>query len=286
MPRNLHPDVSLYSGEPPEDPALQREEPRGQAPIGGRSDFFNDLNRLLTWIGIALLGIYLVTVLAAAYPVKLTDPAWINRICGTIRGGVSFPLEAMAAILLAAYLDRPSKELRPITRLRRLCSWVALGFVLMIPLQSWAGQKLIQQAIANQQAQLQPFTQALRKLYAATSEESLLAAMRSIPGAPPDLVGRFTDPLPKVRESLIRQVEPQVREREAQFETLKADIKRDSTIAIVKDGIVAFFSALGFAAIGRSRPERPTLLMGLTQPGRLRHKIHDDVSRWVDEDQA
>lgn len=261
-----------------------------QAPSegGGQklTSYFIDLNRLLTWIGIALLGIYVVTVIAAAIPVRLLDPAWINRICGSIRGGVSFPLEAMALILLGAYLDRPSKEPRLVSNLRRACSWVALGFILMIPLQSWAGQKLIEQAVGNTQAQLQPFTQALKNIYAANSEESLLQAIRTIPGAPPNIGGRFTDPLPKVRQELIRQIEPQVREKEAQAETIKSDIKRDTTIAIVKDGIVAFFSALGFAALGRSRPERPTLLLGITQPGRLRHKVHDDISRWIDEDEA
>jgi len=35
---------------------------------------------LLKWIGIALLGIYLATVLAAALPLKLLDPAWVNRV--------------------------------------------------------------------------------------------------------------------------------------------------------------------------------------------------------------
>ncbi|MFM7639980.1 MAG: hypothetical protein ACKO45_00245 [Cyanobium sp.] len=61
-----------------------------------------DLADPLRWISIALLGTYVVTVVAATLPVKLLDPAWINRICGSLRGGVSFALEAMALFLLAA----------------------------------------------------------------------------------------------------------------------------------------------------------------------------------------
>jgi len=215
----------------------------------------------LQWIGIGLLGIYGATVLAAALPIKLLDSGWINRICGSIRGGVSFPLEAMALILISSYFK--GRETPMATRLRRLCSWVALGFVLMIPLQSWAGLKLIDLAIQNQQARIQPAENALKLLYMATNGEQLLAALRAIPGAPPNISGRFEEPVAKVRDRLISEIEPQVLKQNVQLNQVIDDIRRDSLISLFKDGIVSLFSALAFAAIGRPDPYQPTLIQKL-----------------------
>ncbi len=169
-------------------------------------------------------------------------------------------------IIKTAYLERTGNESPLITRLRRLCSWVAPGFVLMIPLQSWSGQKLIELAIQNQQARIQPGEMALKAIYAATDAEHLLGAIRSIPGTPPNSDGRLEEPVEKVRDPLIRQIEPRVEKQKDQIRQVVGDIGRDSLISLVKGGIVALFSALAFAAIGRSKPNRPTLLQKLVGP--------------------
>jgi len=242
-----------------------------------------DLADALKWIGIGLLGIYVLTVIAAALPVKLMDPIWINRICGSIRGGVSFPLEAMALIMLGAYLQRTGKEPPMVTNFRRLCSWAALGFLLMIPLQSWAGQKLTNLAVQNQQARIEPAQTALKALYAATNAEKLLNAIRIIPGAPPNIGGRFDEPVPKVRERLISEIEPQVLKNNEQLKQVAGEIRRESFINLIKDGFVALFSALAFAAIGRSNPYKPTLLQSLFGSSRTYSAAMEEVSRMSDE---
>jgi hypothetical protein len=188
----------------------------------------------------------------------------------------------MALILISVYLQRTGKEPPLITRLRRLCSWVALGFVLMIPLQSWSGQKLIELAIQNQQARIQPGEMALKAIYAATDAEQLLDAIRSIPGTPPNIGGRLEEPVEKVRDRLIRQIEPQVDKQKEQIRQVVGDIRRDSLISLVKDGIVALFSALAFAAIGRSKPNRPTLLQKLVGPPSPSSAALDEFARLAD----
>jgi hypothetical protein len=259
MPRSGNPDDYGRSSEP-EDPNFGGKEASRRSGIGRR---IQDLTDPLKWIGIGLLGIYVATVVAAALPVKFMDPIWINRICGSIRGGVSFPLEAMALIMIGAYLQRTGKEPPMVTDFRRLCSWAALGFLLMIPLQSWAGQKLTDLAVQNQQARIEPAQTALKAVYAASNAEELLNAIRIIPGAPPNISGRFEEPVPKVRERLISEIEPQVRRQKEQLKQVTREIRRDSIINLIKDGFVALLSALAFAAIGRSKPHMPTFLQRL-----------------------
>jgi hypothetical protein len=239
MPRSGNTDDYGRSSEP-EDPNFGGKEASRRSGIGRR---IQDLADPLKWIGIGLLGIYVATVVAAALPVKLMDPIWINRICGSIRGGVSFPLEAMALIMIGAYLQRTGKEPPMVTDFRRLCSWAALGFLLMIPLQSWAGQKLTDLAVQNQQARIEPSQTALKAVYAASNADELLNAIRIIPGAPPNISGRFEEPVPKVRARLISEIEPQVRQQKEQLKQVTREILRDSIINLIKDGFVALFSA-------------------------------------------
>jgi hypothetical protein len=244
----------------PDDPSLSGPN---DAPLFGHGGRIQDLAEPLKWIGIGLLGTYVATVVAVALPVKLLDPIWINRICGSIRGGVSFPLEAMALIMIGAYLQRGVKEPPMVTKLRRLCSWVALGFMLMIPLQTWAGQKLIDLAVENQQVKIQPSINSFKAVYAATNAEQLIEAIQLIPGAPPNIRGRLEEPVAKVRERLISQIEPQLLEQKQQLYQVISEIRYSSLIALAKDGIVAFFSALAFAAIGRRNMHQSTLLQKL-----------------------
>jgi hypothetical protein len=277
MPRSGNTDDYGRSSEP-EDPNFGGKEASRRSGIGRR---IQDLADPLKWIGIGLLGIYVATVVAAALPVKLMDPIWINRICGSIRGGVSFPLEAMALIMIGAYLQRTGKEPPMVTDFRRLCSWAALGFLLMIPLQSWAGQKLTDLAVQNQQARIEPSQTALKAVYAASNADELLNAIRIIPGAPPNISGRFEEPVPKVRARLISEIEPQVRQQKEQLKQVTREILRDSIINLIKDGFVALFSALAFAAIGRSKPNKPTFLQRLI--GQPRTPEMEELAKLSDE---
>jgi hypothetical protein len=279
MPRSGNPDDYRRSSEP-DDPNFRGQQDSRRSGNGRR---IQDLADPLKWIGLALLGTYVATVVAAALPIKLLDPIWINRICGSLRGGVSFPLEGMALIMIGAYLQRTGKEPPMVTDFRRLCSLVALGFVLMIPLQSWAGQKLTDLAVQNQQARIEPAQKALKAFYAATNAEELLNAIRIIPGAPPNVSGRFEEPVPKVRERLISEIEPQVRQQKEQLKLVTGEIRRDSFIKLIKDGFVALFSALAFAAIGRSKPYKPTLLQSLLGSSRTSSAAMEEFSRLADE---
>ncbi len=247
----------------------------------GKTNFIQDLAEPLKWVGFALLGIYAAAVGAAALPVRLLDPAWINSVCSSIRSGVLFPLLAMVLILISAYLERTGNEPPLITRLRRLCSLVTLGFVLMIPLQIWSGQKLIDLAIQNQQARVQPLDMALRALYATANADELQAAIRSIPGASPNISNRFDEPVRLIRDRLIAEIEPQLDKQKDQIKGVIGGIRRDSVIVLVKDTSQALFSALAFAALGRSKSNRPTLLQKLVRPTKMSGAQLDEYDRFA-----
>jgi len=114
MPRSG--DVDDFGRSPsPEQPNFRGQQDSLRSANGRRIE---DLADPLKWIGIGLLGIYVATVVAAALLVKLLDPIWINRICGSIRSGVSFPLEAMALLMIGTSLQRTGMEHPMLTDIR------------------------------------------------------------------------------------------------------------------------------------------------------------------------
>lgn len=208
----------------------------------------------LVSVAYALLGIYAVTVIAAALPLQLLQPAWIERVCGSLRGGVSFPLIALVFLVMAQSPRTRDVEPASSIRLRRLSSAVALGFVLMVPLQTWAGVQVVRLNLRAERQQLLPISRGLERIRLAESEEALLGALASLPGAPPNLSGSLREPLAVVRQRLIAEIEPQLRARETRINDLGRQLWQEGLLRWVKDAAVALFAAMAFATIGRARP--------------------------------
>ena len=220
----------------------------------------------LHWSGVALLGIYVVTVLATALTSRFLDPAWIERVAGSLRGGVSFPLIALALMLVSAYLHDPDHPNTYLPLVSRLAYFAALGFFLLIPLQTWASFQLLYKLGAQEQAQLKVFSRGLERIRFSLTEEQLSDALFSIPGAPRLTPGTLSVPFAQARQGLIAQIEPQLREQAAQLKQADAMRWRQAWPRLIKDAFTNLFAALGFAAAGRLTPERPTLLEGLVFP--------------------
>lgn len=64
---------------------------------------------LLYWGGFALLGAYIATILALAWPVHLLLPAWQLRLIESLREGAFLPLLGAMVIALAGLLQ-PTNE--------------------------------------------------------------------------------------------------------------------------------------------------------------------------------
>ena len=69
-----------------------------------------------------------------------------------------------------------------------------------------------------------------------------------------------------MRQQLIRQIEPQVNANLTQLTALQNQRWQQGLLRWFKDALVALFSAIGLAAIGRLAAERPTLLEIILNP--------------------
>lgn len=241
----------------------------------------------LYWAGIALLGIYVSTVVVDALPVRILDPTWIQAVCASLRGGLTYPLIALVLILLGAYLDEPDRSSTYLPRLSWWALWVAVGFFLMIPLQTLASFAVLNQVAEQDQKQLGVFSRGLERIRLSLTEEQLSAAIGSIPGAPYFKPGTLTVPLPQARQMLIQQIEPQLRLRSNQVKAVAIQRWKEALPRLFRDALVALFAAISFAAIGRNTPDGPTLLERILLPGMNRLGIVDPhVQTLLDVEEA
>ena len=138
-------------------------------------------------LSLALLGIFLASVLVPAWPPKILDPQWQLGLIGNLINNGSLALVGALLTHLAKVFDPGSDRLR--ARHNAFRKWAlaaSIGFLLLIPLQLSAGWKLYrafdgksQQQISQSANQLTALRQAITT---ATSTQEIQAKVQKLLG--------------------------------------------------------------------------------------------------------
>jgi hypothetical protein len=222
--------------------------------------------------------------LAFAWPVQLLRPAWQLRLIESLREGAFLPLLGAMVIVLAGLLQ-PSNEdlLRPVRRVRALALWAAIGFALLIPLQTYAGVSQLRSAAADASRRLDALSQATKAIENARTETALRQAILQVPGiSAPQLPERFNQTVPQVRARLSAALRPRIKAAENSIQEELSKRWQSWLRKAIRDALVAGFFAVGFAGIGQTAPQSPTLLMRLSSLFRRRGRGRRARSRQVD----
>jgi hypothetical protein len=239
------------------DPFRLMEDPDDR-----RARNLREVATVLFWGGFALLGVFISTVLAASWPVQLVQPAWQEKIITSLREGAFLPLLGSGAILVAGLFhpDDPNLQ-KAVRRVRTLAIWAAIGFALMIPLQTYAGVKQILSSAAEANGKLQLVRRATKEIENARTETDLRRAILQIPGISgqqlPESLGQ---PVPQLRSRLIAALQPRIKASETNLETQLSNLWQNWMLKAFRDALLAGFYAVGFSAIGQSASQRYTLL--------------------------
>jgi len=229
----------------------------------------------LSWAAAVLFLLFGCFVLAAALPVKLLDPQWNLRIHGAVVNAAGFPLLGLCLLQIAAGLDRQDEAIARRSRLcMRLAAPVAVGFLLLIPLQFWLLWQSSSTATLRQQSQLAKEERSLESLRRALDSASSTADLqrRLQAGAVLQLDATQLDqPLERLRpqlKQLIQQAEQQ-RTRRSQREGRLPSLQILGTG--LRNSLPCLALALGFAALAQRRHSSQPLLFEwqhrLTQAG-------------------
>jgi hypothetical protein len=250
FPRELGDEMESYV-EVNESPG-EVNESLGEVRSSSNNLFRNDVANALRWASIALIGIFIVSMISVILPIQLFKPEWQDKLIGSIRGGASFPLEGVLFMMLASLLspDDPviSKNLR---RVRKFSAAMSLIFLLMVPLQLYTGYKVIGSRTTGEFESLAVLKNGAYAIDRSASEAEFRAALASIPGAPPLPATKLTEPIPLLKANVLQQINPQIK----QLETQIGEQRRKRTQLFIGFGIrdvfICLLYALAFSAMAK-----------------------------------
>jgi hypothetical protein len=225
----------------------------------------------LQWLSFALILVFLAQTIATIFPIALLQPEWMVRFSGSLRGIASLPLIALGLIMLSNMIDdkvMPSSS--HLQLFRRIASLAAIGFLLLIPLQTYGTVVGIRSQLQQNQTQLNRLTSAAELVENASNELQLRDAIRAIPGAD----GVADQPLGADVKTIKSALLNKLRESTAKLQTQLDDSKTKAIESIIppliRDAIISMAYAIGFAGMGYGQNGNSSLLRRLLNTNKRR----------------
>ncbi len=212
----------------------------------------------LAFMAIALFVTYLITLLSSILPVRLLDTEWQLRFISACLDSATIPLVALGLLHLAAYLDPENPALQKRRdALARLAVVAVFGFLLIVPLQAFAGWNSVVAARANVARQLSvangTFDLLQETITTATSLDNLQARLQAI--QTPSLGIRFETmglPLPDTKRRMLARLQEVRQEVASRIQAPTPKVIE----AVVRDSLRVMLSAFALAiafAMGAQR---------------------------------
>ncbi len=218
----------------------------------------------LGFMAIALFVIYGITLLAGVVPVRLLETTWQLRFISACLDAAPIPLVALGLLHLAAYLDPDNPVLQKRRDgLARLAILAVLGFLLLVPLQTyaaWRNWRLTRTDVARQlSAATSTFDLLQETITNASSLDSLRSRLQAIQA--PSLGIPFEEldlPLPETKRTMLvrlRGVRQQVEARiQASAPQAIGSLVRDSLRVTISSLALAIAFAMGAQRKGGEVP--------------------------------
>jgi len=218
----------------------------------------------LQWLAYALFLVFLAQVVASLFPIALLQPQWMVQVSSSIRGTASLPLMATAMLMFANMIDGevlPSSD--QIRLIRRIATFAAIGFLLLIPLQSYGTVGVIRSQVQEGQGQLKRLADAANLVQGAANEQQLREAIRAIPGGEQLANRPLGADVQTIKTGLLARLRPSVKRLENQLKENQSKALQNTIGPLVRDGVISLAYAIGFASMGYGKSGQPTPLRRL-----------------------
>lgn len=218
----------------------------------------------LQWGAILMFVLFLVGILGSAWPVRLIDPLWLQTVSDKLLASGAIAMIGAILLMLARLIDPHSILIgRRVALLRRLSFWIALGFLLLIPLQIYSGINLLRRFRANDTRELNAYIATTRAIESARSYDDILKAMRLLPGQAPALPSSINVPLESVKTRLSNDLNPFIKRYENSADAMGLKRLNDWFVQLARNVVAALLLFFTFASVAKRFPADPTLLQSV-----------------------
>jgi hypothetical protein len=210
-----------------------------------------DAARFTFWVGATLIGIFLLPLINLA-PARFSDSTWqLNLITLLMSNGV-WALVGSLLICLSRLLNHGDRMIRNRSLfVRNLASWIALGWLLLIPLQLFLSVRLINSLTGQEIGEIQNVQRVSRLVSSASTEDDLRAALAQIPNQQP--LPRLNLPLEVAKSNILGQMQRNINSAKNRQEQRTSQRWQTWLKEAFRNSIQCALLAVGFLAIGKKR---------------------------------
>lgn len=221
---------------------------------------------MLARIATALFVVFAAVVIAAALPPRLLDPSWQLRVTSALVNNGTIAVLGVVLMWLAGVLHPGSGRLRARRdRIAALAAAAALGYLLLIPLQTYAVWSGVNSASRGQRRQLKTainritvMRQAVKQAGSTAELQSRLQALQG-PALPPSDASR---PIEAIRPQILAGLETAENSVRQRF----GGLPPDRLWQLVQESVRVLVSSVAYAgafAAAAYLPGKPLSLMDM-----------------------
>jgi hypothetical protein len=230
-------------------------------------------------MGVSLITAFAVILIAGTIPLGILQPAWQTRVGNIILANSHFAGIGAVLILLAQALNPNSDELEKwVKRLRIWAAPVAIGFFLLIPLQTYNGYKLLSTAYGQDRQAVVQLQKTLAEIQASQNEDELRAALSKIPGSP--VIGKFNVPLPRAKQDIAARFNAQIKKLENDVEERNASRWQTNLLGWTRNCLLSLGYGAGFAELAYLPNSRYSMLFSILRIMPWNRKLRSSSSYW------
>jgi hypothetical protein len=210
-----------------------------------------DAARFIFWGGVVLLGVFLVPLINLV-PVQIREPAWQLNLIGTLMTNGIWAFLGSLLICSARLLNQWDRMIRSRSLfVRTISSWIALGWLLLIPLQLFLSVRLINTLTSREIGEIQNVQRVSRQVSSATTEDELRSAMARIPNQPP--MPRLTVSVEAAKTNLLSALQSNLNSAKNRQEQRASERWQTWLREAFRNTLQCGLLAFGFLAIGKKR---------------------------------
>ncbi len=211
-------------------------------------------------VGIVSIGLGFVVLVFNSLPVRLMDPVWQLQFSGALTaGGFSLLIGTLLVCTAGALPVSPTPIHTNVKLLRGICTWVAILYLALIPIQLYAGVRVLQQKTGEEGRTQASWKKFKKQLEATGNEQELRVLLGQLP-QPINLPAKLDQPFPAFKQAIVAQADS--RFNALVYQTNQARSKRLQGFIgeAANNSLKSLLFAAGFAAFAQGREGGPTLL--------------------------
>ncbi|MEA5442052.1 hypothetical protein [Cyanobium gracile] len=211
-------------------------------------------------IGLVSIGLGLAVLVFSSLPVRLLDPVWQLQLSGALTAaGFSLLIGSLLVCTAGAFPGSAQPIGNNVKLLRNICTWVAILYLVLIPIQLYAGMRVLRQQSSEEGRTQAIWKKFKRQLEATSNEQELRTLLGQLP-QPINLPAKLDQPFGSFKQTIVAQADSRFNALAYQTDQARSKRLQGFISEAANNSIKSLLMATGFAALAQGKPGGPTLL--------------------------